>query len=181
MSLTLKSATELALAVVKRKTAARKIAYPFQSNVSQPLQKGYVGVYDRWIVEFESPQPDLIRASMRDIDLHRADCLTFEAHSEVELSQRIEAWCEKIVWWADRLSVIRLQSGKIYRVLQPFKDYYEGHFAPGTLLTYVGQNFLPYEGGYTITFQQATMYLQETENAQILTDFDAYLELDQGS
>lgn len=169
----LQSATDIVLDLLK-KSEKGKHAYPFQRNVAQGLKKGFVGIHDRWIVTLVEPAPGVIRASMSDTEDQRATQLTLEARTEAELRQGMTLWIPKIHWWRERLSVYRLQPGKTYRVVRRFVDYTNAAFEPGTELTFVKQNFLPYDGGYTLTFQSMRVYLQEEANADILDNFDAY-------
>jgi hypothetical protein len=175
VSLTLKSAAELALALLK--TSEQDDNYPpYQISVLNDLSKAFLGVSDRWIVTMEQTDSGAIQATMHDTDPHRDSWLTLEARSEAELTSGIESWREKIMWWRARLSVYRLEAGKIYRVLQDFRDYYGHEFRVGMILTYISQSFLPYAGGYTIRFAEGTIYLQEEDHSAILDNFDLYIE-----
>ncbi len=147
-----------------------------QSPVHKTLHTASIGVYDRWIVTFKERTPGVIQLTMRDTDTRRADYLAIDVHTESDVRAAIEAWQEKIAWWRWRLSVYRLQPGARYRVIQSFTDYYRNAFEQGTILTFVERHFLPYEGGHTIVFTDARLYLQENESAVILTDFDTYFE-----
>ena len=73
-------------------------------------------------------------------------------------------------------SVYDLVPGSRYRVRKDFTDYYGGHFATGSLLTFQKRDFLPYHGGHTINFAEQTLYLQEDQNADILGNLWTYLE-----
>ncbi len=61
------------------------------------------------------------------------------------------------------LTVYGLRPNAVYEVIQEFRDYHDGHFPAGMRLTYIGRDFLPYHGGHTIRFAEATMYLQQDE------------------
>ncbi len=87
-----------------------------------------------------------------------------------------EAWFTRIEWWRTRLSINRLQPQHRYRVIQAFRDYYGGTFEAGAILTFVEQHSVPYHGGTTIVFTETKMYLQDEANAQLIADFDAYVE-----
>ena len=73
-------------------------------------------------------------------------------------------------------TVYRLIPGAEYRVVQSFTDFYGGQFSQGEFLRFKEQHFLPYHGGHTIVFEQRSLYLQETENAEILDNFSNYIE-----
>jgi hypothetical protein len=73
-------------------------------------------------------------------------------------------------------TVYELKQGRRYRVRKDFADYYQGHFAEGTILTFQKRDYLPYHGGHTIQFSEQTLYLQDDENADILQDLWTYLE-----
>ena len=77
-------------------------------------------------------------------------------------------------------SSIAIQDLKLhsqYRVLQDFVDFYQNQFRQGELLTFVESHFLPYHGGYTVVFQERTLYLQEEVNSSILGSLGDYLRL----
>lgn len=167
-------ATERVLQVLQPGEPA-DLMYPLRSNVSKGVGKGFVGVYDRHIIMLTEPEPGVIHLSMNDTGERRQQKLTLEARSEAELITRIEAWRTPVYWWARRLlSVHRLQPGRTYRILQPFTDFYGSEFAAGRELTFVGKNFSPYQGGYTLSFQETAIYLHEEAQSQILWDFDLH-------
>lgn len=167
----LEAATALAGNLLKPGTPV-----PVLSNVSQPLHKGFVGVYDRWVVTVIEIEPGVIELAMKDSGEHRAQQLTQVVRSEAELSACVETWRPKFYWWCERLTIYRLQPHKIYRVRCTFTDYYGHVFEAGQALTFVSRNFLPYDGGHTLTFQPASVYLQEELQAEILENLDVYLE-----
>jgi hypothetical protein len=70
-----------------------------------------------------------------------------------------------------------LKTHSQYRVLQDFVDFYQNQFRQGELLTFVESHFLPYHGGYTVVFQERTLYLQEELNSGILGSLGDYLRL----
>ena len=75
-------------------------------------------------------------------------------------------------------SSIEIQDLKLhsqYRVLQDFVDFYQNQFRQGELLTFVESHFLPYHGGYTVVFQERTLYLHEEVNSGILGSLGDYL------
>lgn len=74
------------------------------------------------------------------------------------------------------LNVQKLKKSARYQVRRAFTDYYSNLFRKGELLTFVGYQFLPYHGGYTLQFEERTIYLQEERNADILDSLGSYLE-----
>jgi hypothetical protein len=183
--LTLKTAVDTALATLNRTPPPTGFfgrlfqASPppgdarFQGTVVESLRKGFVGVRDRYIVTFEESSRDVMRASMPDIETRRGEQLAFEAGDAAALAQGIEGWRGAIEWWAGRLTVHRLQPGRAYRMTRTFQDYHNQTFEAGTVLTFQGQNFVPYHGGYTLFFDRP-IYFQDDANADILGDFDLY-------
>jgi hypothetical protein len=73
-------------------------------------------------------------------------------------------------------TIYDLQPGQRYRVRQDFTDFYKGHFAAGTILTFQQRHYLPYHGGNTIQFAEQTLTLQDEESSDILNDLWTYLE-----
>lgn len=74
-------------------------------------------------------------------------------------------------------TVYDLRLGGRYCVRRDFTDFYGGHFAAGTILTFQKRDYLPYHGGNTIQFAEQTLYLQDEENAEILQNLWNYLEI----
>src|SRR5215217_923934 len=79
------------------------------------------------------------------------------------------------------ISIYSLEQGVVYIVRKPFDDYYRNHFSVGDKLTYIGRNFSPYQGGHTIIFKEAGVYLQEDMNRDIIDSFGEYLALHDAS
>ena len=57
------------------------------------------------------------------------------------------------------MNVYSLTPGVAIRIVKTFRDYQNQEFAAGTILHFTKRNFLPYHGGHTVYFQEATMYL----------------------
>ena len=73
-------------------------------------------------------------------------------------------------------TVYGLVPGAEYRVVQSFTDYYGNRFQQGELLRFKERHFLPYHGGHTIVFNERPLYLQESENSDVLANFSAYIQ-----
>ena len=73
-------------------------------------------------------------------------------------------------------TVYGLVAGDEYRVIQPFTDYYANQFQLGDVLRFRERHFLPYDGGHTIVFDQRSLYLQETQNEELIANFSDYIE-----
>lgn len=65
-----------------------------------------------------------------------------------------------------------LRANAVYEVAEGFTDNHGQAFATGTRLTFVQRQFLPYHGGHTLCFREATIYLQEDE--EVCRAFDRY-------
>jgi hypothetical protein len=76
---------------------------------------------------------------------------------------------------ASLTSVYQLRKNWRYQVRRDFADFYNNRFSQGEVLTFIEYHFLPYHGGYTIVFQERTLYLQEEVNANILNSLGNYL------
>lgn len=72
-------------------------------------------------------------------------------------------------------TVYGLVPGAVYVVRQPFTDHYQHTFQPGERLRFQERHFLPYHGGHTLVFPEASIYLQEEENSDLLSDFSRYV------
>jgi hypothetical protein len=73
------------------------------------------------------------------------------------------------------VSIHTLRPGVVYVVVKPFQDYHGDRFEPGARLTFVGRSFMPYHGGHTLTFRERTMWLQETDDRDLIDAFDQHL------
>ena len=126
-----------------------------------------VGCRDRWVLEV---QPDGSRWALagpggRGWRFDRAPDLE-RARDELAALTRAET---------ARLTVHRLAPGEVYEVRRELVDYQGTRFSPGMHLTFREAHFLPYHGGHTIVFAEASLYLQEEEHAEILGNLDRYL------
>ncbi len=65
-----------------------------------------------------------------------------------------------------------MRANAVYEVMQDFTDHYGHAFASGTRLTFVQRHFLPYEGGHTLCFREATIYLKDDSLA--CQDFERF-------
>ncbi|HSL42055.1 MAG TPA: DUF3601 domain-containing protein [Anaerolineales bacterium] len=72
------------------------------------------------------------------------------------------------------LDIHQLKKSVQYRIRQTFRDYYGNQFNQGEVLTFISYSFLPYHGGYTVVFQEKSLYLQEEQNAAILDSLGDY-------
>ena len=73
-------------------------------------------------------------------------------------------------------TVYGLVPGGVYRVIQSFTDHYANLFQRGELLRFKERHFLPYHGGHTIVFEEKSLYLQDSENEELLANFSDYVE-----
>jgi len=72
-------------------------------------------------------------------------------------------------------TVYGMISGREYRVMKSFTDYYGNSFQRNELLRFKERHFLPYDGGHTIIFDERSLYLQEDRNQEILENFSEYI------
>jgi hypothetical protein len=75
------------------------------------------------------------------------------------------------------LTIYTLAEGVIYMVTKPFTDYHRNNFSPGDKLTYAGRAFLPYDGGHTLIFKEQNIYLQEDEDAALISSLHEHLTI----
>lgn len=75
----------------------------------------------------------------------------------------------------EQIDFYHLVRDKNYVVLKSFTDFYGNDFTAGEKLIFVEQHFLPYDGGHTLVFRERKMYLQETEQREIIDNFPDYL------
>ena len=65
-----------------------------------------------------------------------------------------------------------LRTNAVYEVIRDFKDHNGCSFPAGTRLTFLQRQFLPYHGGHTLCFREATIYLQE--DSEVCRAFEHY-------
>lgn len=133
-----------------------------------------IGLNDRHLVELKTEQPGhrAVTITIRKIEMQRDEHLIIQVDGEQGAEAAYREVLPLIRWWARRLTIYRLRTGKRYRVLRSFQDYYRNPFPEGQLYTFRTRHFLPYEGGYTLEFNEGNVYLQEGQ-AEI-ENFDAY-------
>ena len=73
-------------------------------------------------------------------------------------------------------TIYGLIPGAAYRVVQSFTDCYGNEFQSGEVLHFRERHFLPYHGGHTIVFEGKPLYLQESENEELIANFSDYIE-----
>jgi hypothetical protein len=171
VAINLACATTAALSVMNQNEDLPD-SHPFLTSIH--ADEGRLEVHDRRIVIFTQTQPGLIHVAMRDIEAKRDQNLSFDTQSEAELAAGIESWKSNIEWWKGRLTVYRLQPEHHYKVHQSFIDSRHNEFSSGTQLTFEKLVFVPYDGEYSLKFQQGTVYIHES--AEINANFDLYFE-----
>jgi hypothetical protein len=80
------------------------------------------------------------------------------------------SWRARVVPGAAVLHALRANA--VYEVLQDFTDNNGHAYSVGTRLTFVQRQFLPYHGGHTLCFRDATIYLQE--DSEVCRAFERY-------
>jgi len=83
------------------------------------------------------------------------------------------------IWIRKRLGrggVNDLRKGRRYVVARGFTDCHGGRFEAGERLTFRRHDYLPYHGGHTLVFDERTVYLQDEENADVLSGIWTYFE-----
>jgi len=61
------------------------------------------------------------------------------------------------------VSIYWLRLDAVYEVSTAFTDHYGTAFATGTRLTFRERHYLPYHGGHTLIFREASVYLQDDD------------------
>ena len=72
-------------------------------------------------------------------------------------------------------TIYDLVPGAVYQVQQEFTDHYGNLFRQGERLCFKQRHFLPYHGGHTVVFAERPLYLQESENVEIIDNFSRYI------
>lgn len=80
------------------------------------------------------------------------------------------------------VNIRSLTTGAAIRILQNFRDCAGGEFTEGQILHFTHRDFLPYHGGHTVFFKEATMYLCDNdETAMVVQNVDGeYFALAEG-
>ena len=66
------------------------------------------------------------------------------------------------------MNVYSLTPGVAIRIVKTFRDYDGQEFAAGRILHFTSRNYAPYSDGHTVTFQEATMYLCDTDQTSAI-------------
>ncbi len=72
-------------------------------------------------------------------------------------------------------TIYDLVPGAVYQVQQEFTDHSGTLFQKGQQLCFKQRYFLPYHGGHTVVFVERPLYLQESENVEIIDNFSRYI------
>ncbi len=137
-----------------------------------PVGRGAVfGCDDRWVFEC---QPDGERWCLAAQVAGETVGWRFDTVADLERARG--ALAAVAAEQTARLTVHRLVPGRCYVVRDAFLDHRGARFAPGARLTFREQHFLPHDGGHTLVFEEATVYLQEQDEAAILEALDRHLE-----
>lgn len=77
-----------------------------------------------------------------------------------------------------RLSFYDMRAGERYRVARTFTDFDGQVLEQGRVLTFRSYDYFPYDGGYTVFFEECVVRLAEisTANLEVLRALDSYLE-----
>ena len=65
----------------------------------------------------------------------------------------------------EQVRLSSLRPGRRYRVVQDFRDYDGQLLTAGTTLTFVSQDYFPYDGGRTLHFAERVVRLAEIVDA----------------
>ena len=74
------------------------------------------------------------------------------------------------------MSVNTLEEGGIYKVVKRFTDCRGTAYEPGYTFTFLGISYWAYDGGYMLNCVGARIDFQETDNADLITNFASYVE-----
>jgi hypothetical protein len=127
-----------------------------------------LGCADRWVFECQPDGERWCLAGERD---GQTVGWRFDAIADLERAREVLA--AVAAEQTARLSVYRLAPGRRYVVRAPFVDHTGARFEAGVVLTFREKHFLPYEGGHTLVFAEATVWLHEDD--PVLVGLDRYL------
>ena len=122
-----------------------------------------VGLPGRLIVQLEDCG-EAVRARVLEPGQPGDDDPAFLLRAGYDITNLIHSlsWRARIVPGTVMLHCLRANA--VYEVVTGFTDHHGGAFAAGTRLTFVRRSFLPYHGGHTLEFREATVYLHEDDD-----------------
>jgi len=132
-----------------------------------------IGVSDRHVITL-TPDGDAVRLTMRGTAVLRDT--QFTVRLTTADPHALEGVFAMARWWAERLSVYRLERGKRYRIAHAFCDFNGAQQSAGDTLVFVSRGFVPYDGLNYLSFEERLIVLHDDDQGAILDDFDAYFE-----
>lgn len=161
--------------------------YFYGDDAPRKLQEGYIGLGKqvRGWVAFKVPQDAVLdyvqfRSNyMSDkavtISLEKQPT-PFEAEPKISTDQNFfeKVWQTVKPKSADP-DFLLLEPTAVYRFKKPVIDFYGNTFSPGDELTYNGR-YPAYQGLHILLFVETTLYLHEDSHADLLAEWDRFIE-----
>jgi len=143
---------------------------PWALNSARPDHPS-IALPGRIIVAFEE-QSDGVAARILEPDRPGQDDppVLLRARYDVTNLRHALSWRARIEPGKVVLHALRVNA--VYEVRQEFADHHGSVIAAGTRLTFVQRQFLPYHGGHTLCFREATIFLQEED--RVCREFERY-------
>jgi hypothetical protein len=143
-------------------------------DLQKTPEASWLNTHDRSQIIMARPVPEGVEIAMRDTEERRDQTLRFGVRNNEDIDRILPEIGPRAAWWADRLTLYRLQPDHVYTVVREFTDYDGRRFVPGDRLTFVKQDFARYDGYHVLTFREGLMTLSEIDS--LMDNLDAYLK-----
>ncbi|HBY58943.1 MAG TPA: hypothetical protein DEH78_03930 [Solibacterales bacterium] len=134
--------------------------------------------------ELRGPACQMLRAAAAERPLEAARRTILEMAGRIESAPRKERPVPPAPVAPQRLAFGTMRPGERFRIVRAFTDFDGDRFEAGRILTFRSYNYFPYDGGYTVAFDEGVLRLAEIDeaNARVLAALDAHFErIDDGA
>jgi len=158
--------------VAARLLDALRARFPQTEWLSRESQREWLfGVSDRWIAWISAKGSGVDVAIFGD-RRRREEKLVFPVCKRADVDALLPEFCPLAAWWAGRLTVYRLQAGKVYAVMREFSDARGARFRPEEEHVFVESVYSPHDNVHALKFSDVTLVLEDSD--PVVEDFDRY-------
>ena len=154
--------------VVLLKSAAPTL--PWQIDHGDPCHPR-IAVPGRWILTLEDCREGA-RATLAEPGQPGRDLPPFLLRAPYHIKNMIPMLAAKALMAPGRVVIYWLRPDAVYEIARGFTDHHGNVFAAGSRLTFRERHYLPYHGGHTLLFHEATVYLQDDD--EVCRNFELY-------
>ncbi len=146
---------------------------PWRVEHSDP-QRPSIAAPDRWTLILEDCREGA-RAHLAEPDEPGKDMPPFLLRAPYDAKNLVHMLAAKTTMEPGSVVIYWLRLDAAYEIASTFTDHYGTVFSAGTRLTFRERHYLPYHGGHTLMFREATLYLQDDD--EVCRNFARYFKV----